>query len=80
MGLHVVLRHALAVCVPVPEVVLRAGVPLLSRQPVPARCFDIVLRHPYAGVVHLVDVLTPIARSSMPVRGRFNGDGIPVIR
>jgi hypothetical protein len=43
MCLHVVLRDALAEAVPDPEFVLRWGVSLFSRQPIPPRRFSVVL-------------------------------------
>ena len=71
MGLYVVLRDTATGAVHVPEVGLRAGVPLLSRQPIPAHRFDVVFRDAAAfGVDEPEDVLrggvSLVSRQSVP--------------
>ena len=46
MSLHIGLRDARAVAIAGPELEQRLGLPLLSRQPVPARGFGAVLCTP----------------------------------
>jgi len=50
-------RHAFAVIVHEPEVVLCARVALLCSKAIPVDCFGVVLRHAFAKVVHKPEVV-----------------------